>query len=58
MADASLSPEDPTRPIEPRQTLSRPLAHDHALMDGNERPALAATIALLGINGVRLTLTK
>lgn len=34
------------------------LARNHALVDGNERQALAATIAFLGINGVRLTLTN
>ncbi len=28
------------------------------LVDGNERLALAATIALLGLNGVRLALTE
>jgi death-on-curing protein len=34
------------------------LARKHALVDGNKRLALAATIAFLGINGVRLTLTN
>jgi death-on-curing protein len=34
------------------------LALNHALVDGNKRLALAATIAFLGINGVRLTLTN
>lgn len=34
------------------------LARDHALVDGNKRLALAATIAFLGINGVRLTLAN
>ncbi|MCY7402017.1 MAG: type II toxin-antitoxin system death-on-curing family toxin [Nocardioides sp.] len=34
------------------------LARNHALVDGNERLALAATIAFLGINGRRLTLTN
>jgi len=34
------------------------LARNHALVDGNKRLALAATIAFLGINGVRLTLTN
>lgn len=34
------------------------LARNHALVDGNERLALAVTIAFLGINGVRLTLTN
>lgn len=34
------------------------LARNHALVDGNERLALAATIAFLGLNGYRLTLTN
>jgi death-on-curing protein len=34
------------------------LARNHALIDGNKRLALAATIAFLGINGRRLTLTN
>lgn len=34
------------------------LARNHALVDGNKRLALAATIAFYGINGVRLTLTN
>lgn len=34
------------------------LARNHALADGNERLALAATIAFLGMNGRRLTLTN
>jgi len=34
------------------------LARNHALVDGNRRLALAATIAFLGINGRRLTLTN
>lgn len=34
------------------------LARNHALVDGNERLALAATIAFLGINGQRLTLSN
>jgi death-on-curing protein len=34
------------------------LAGNHALVDGNKRLALAATIAFLGINGRRLTLTN
>ncbi len=34
------------------------LARNHALVDGNERLALAATIAFLGLNGRRLTLTN
>lgn len=34
------------------------LARNHALVDGNKRLALAGTIAFLGINGRRLTLTN
>ncbi len=34
------------------------LANNHALVDGNKRLALAATIAFLGVNGRRLTLTN
>ena len=34
------------------------LARNHALVDGNIRLALAATIAFLGLNGFRLTLTN
>ena len=34
------------------------LARNHALGDGNERLAFAATIAFLGLNGRRLTLSN
>ena len=34
------------------------LARNHALIDGNKRLALAATIAFYGLNGRRLTLTN
>lgn len=34
------------------------LARNHALIDGDKRLALAATIAFLGINGSRLTLSN
>ncbi|HWT92309.1 MAG TPA: type II toxin-antitoxin system death-on-curing family toxin [Solirubrobacteraceae bacterium] len=34
------------------------LARNHALVDGNKRLALAGTIAFLGMNGVRLTLSE
>jgi death-on-curing protein len=34
------------------------LARNHALIDGNKRLALAATIAFYGVNGFRLTLTN
>jgi death-on-curing protein len=34
------------------------LARNHALIDGNKRLALAATMAFYGVNGRRLTLTN
>ena len=34
------------------------IANNHALVDGDKRLALAATIAYLGVNGRRLTLTN
>jgi death-on-curing protein len=34
------------------------LARNHALVDGNKRLALAATIAFFGMNGIRLTLSN
>jgi death on curing protein len=34
------------------------VARNHALVDGNKRLALAATIAFYGMNGMRLTLTN
>ena len=34
------------------------LARSHALVDGNKRMALAGTIAFLGVNGRRLTLSN
>ena len=34
------------------------LARNHALVDGNERLALAGTIAFLGLNGRRFTVTN
>ena len=34
------------------------LARNHALVDGNKRLALAATIAFYGMNGVRLTFSN
>lgn len=34
------------------------IARNYALVDGNKRLALAATIAFLGMNGRRLTLTN
>jgi death on curing protein len=38
--------------------LMHSLARNHALVDGNKRLALGATIAFLGMNGLRLTLTN
>lgn len=34
------------------------LARNHALVDGNKRLALAATLVFVGVNGQRLTLTN
>jgi death on curing protein len=34
------------------------IARNHALVDGNKRLALAATLAFYGMNGLRLTLTN
>ena len=34
------------------------IARNHALVDGNKRLALAATIAFYGMNGMRLTLNN
>lgn len=34
------------------------IARNHALVDGNKRLALAATIAFYGLNEIRLTLTN
>jgi death on curing protein len=39
-------------------SLSHSLSRSHALIDGNERLSLAATIAFLGLNGRRLTLSN
>ena len=38
--------------------LMHSLARNHALVDGNKRLALGATIAFLGVNGRRLTLSN
>jgi death-on-curing protein len=38
--------------------LLQSLARNHALIDGNKRLALAATLAFYGMNGLRLTLTN
>lgn len=34
------------------------VARNHALVDGNKRLALSATLAFLGMNGIRLTFTN
>ena len=34
------------------------IARNHALVDGNKRLALAATLAFCGVNGYRLTMTN
>ncbi len=51
-ADAYASLEEKTA------ALLHSLARNHALVDGNQRLALAATIAFLGLNGRRLTLSN
>jgi len=38
--------------------LAHSLARNHALVDGNKRLTLAATIAFLGVNGRRLTFSN
>ncbi|MCA1712154.1 MAG: type II toxin-antitoxin system death-on-curing family toxin [Actinobacteria bacterium] len=38
--------------------LTQSLARDHPLVDGNKRLAVAALLAFLGLNGLRLTLTN
>lgn len=38
--------------------LLQSITRNHALVDGNKRLSLAATIAFLGINGQRLTLSN
>ncbi|HET7388284.1 MAG TPA: type II toxin-antitoxin system death-on-curing family toxin [Nocardioidaceae bacterium] len=38
--------------------LMHSIARNHALVDGNKRLSLAATIAFLGVNGRRLTWTN
>jgi death-on-curing protein len=51
-ADAYASLEDKAA------ALVHSIARNHALVDGNKRLALAATIAFLGVNGRRLTMTN
>jgi death-on-curing protein len=51
--------EDAYRGIHERAAaLLHSLARSHALVDGNKRLVLAATIAFYGMNGIRLTLTN
>lgn len=38
--------------------LLQSLVRNHALIDGNERLSLAATIAFVGVNGLRLTVSE
>ncbi|MGE5830314.1 MAG: type II toxin-antitoxin system death-on-curing family toxin [Micromonosporaceae bacterium] len=45
-------------PPEKAAALLHSITRNHALMDGNKRLGLAALIAFLGINGLRLTLTN
>lgn len=44
--------------VEKAAALLHSLARNHALVDGNKRLSLAATIAFLGVNGRRLTLSN
>lgn len=56
---ASALAQDAYRGIhEKAAALLHSLARNHALIDGNKRLALAATIAFYGMNGMRLTLTN
>ncbi len=51
--------EDAYRGIhEKAAALLHSLARNHALVDGNKRLALAATIAFYGMNGLHLTLSN
>ncbi|MHA6802076.1 type II toxin-antitoxin system death-on-curing family toxin [Salinifilum ghardaiensis] len=43
------------RVVDKAAALLHSLARNHALVDGNKRLSLAATLAFLGINGWRLT---
>lgn len=52
VVDAYLSLE------EKAAALLHSLARNHGLVDGNRRLAFAATLAFLGMNGVRLTLSN
>lgn len=44
--------------VEKASALLHSVARNRALVDGNKRLALASTIAFLGLNGYRLTLTN
>lgn len=56
---ASAFGADANRTLEEKAAaLLHSLARNDALVDGNKRLALAATIAFLGVNGRRLTLTN
>jgi death-on-curing protein len=56
---ASAFGEDAYRSMhEKAAALLHSLARNHALIDGNKRLSLAATIAFYGMNGLRLTLTN
>ena len=56
---ASAFGEDAYRGIhEKAAALLHSLARNHALVDGNKRLSLAATIAFYGMNGLRLTLSN
>ena len=51
--------EDAYRSLDEKAAaLLHSLARNHALVDGNKRLALAATIAFYGMNGMRLTLSN
>jgi death-on-curing protein len=50
---------DACHTVEDKATaLLHSLVRNHALIDGNKRMALAATMAFLGLNGRRLTLSN
>src|SRR2546422_273933 len=46
------------RSMQEAAALLHSLARNHALVDGNKRVALAATLAFYGMNGQRLTFTN
>jgi death-on-curing protein len=51
--------EDAYRTVEEKAAaLLHSIARNHALVDGNKRLALAGTIAFVGMNGWRLTLSN